>query len=170
MFQSLRQNSQIYIFHKGNNPELEIGTITNIPTLKPKYAIPPAFNQTQEMIVDLIVKVGDKTLNYNGLPAHLDIADSFSNGESVVISDSKDAMNSEIISFKKKSEDTINSVDTHKLIIQSCELILDKLNPEYAQKKQQQDEIITLKSQMEDVSKTLNNLTEMIETLTKKEK
>lgn len=170
MFQSLRQNSQVYIFHKGNNPSLETGVVTNIPVSKPKYAVPTTFGQPQEMVVDLVVKINDHMVNYNGLPAQLDIADSYSNGENIVISDSREAMNAEILSFKQKSVDTINSIETHKGIITNCDEILNSLNPEYAEKKQQQDEILTLKSQMSEVSKTLTTLTEMIGSLTRKEK
>lgn len=169
MFQSLRQNGQIYVFHKGNTPSLEIGTITNIPAPRPKYSVPVSFGQTQEMVVDVVAKIKDRLVNFSALPANADISDSFSNGESVVVSDNRDAMNAEILSFKQKSVDAINSVDVHKAIVSSCDGILDSLNPEYAEKKQQQDEISTLKSQMSDVSKHLASLTEMIETLTRKE-
>lgn len=168
MFQSLRQNSQIYIFYKGNNPILKVGTITNIPTAKPKYAVPTTFGQPQELVVDLVVKLDNQIVNYTGLPATLDIADSYSNGENIVISDSKEAMNAEILSYKQKSVDTINSIELHQHIVTSCDDILNNLNPEYAEKKQQQDEIQTLKNQMLDVSKNLAALTEMIGTLTRK--
>lgn len=168
MFQSLRQNSQIYIFHKGNNPSLEIGTVTNVPVPKPKYAVPPTFGQ-QELVVDLTVKINNQIVNYNGLPATLDIADSFSNGDQIVIADNREAMNAEILSFKQKSVDTINSIECHKQIITGCESILNSLNPEYAEKKKQQDEITTLKSQMSEVTQGLATLTEMMKTLTRKE-
>lgn len=121
------------------------------------------------MVVDLTVKVNNQIVNYNGLPANLDIADSFSNGESIVITDSREAMNAEILSFKQKSVDTINSIDFHKKVIAGCDDILNSLNPEYAEKKQQQDEISTLKTQMSEVSTSLAALTEMIKTLTGKE-
>lgn len=168
MFQSLRQNSQVYIFHKSEKPFLEIGTVVNIPTTKSKYGLPQTFGQTQEMVVDLVVKTDKQTLNYNGLPANLEIADSFSNGESVVVSDNRAAINAEILSYKQKSIDTINSINRHKDIVHTCEEILNNLNPEYAEKKQQQNEINTLKNQITDVSKTLTNLTEMVESLMKK--
>jgi hypothetical protein len=98
------------------------------------------------MVVDITVKIGDRIVNYNGLPAHLDIADSYSNGENIVISDSREAMNAEILSFKQKSIDAINSVDMHKSIINECDVIISNLNPEYAEKKQQQDEMLSLKA------------------------
>ena len=121
------------------------------------------------MVVDLTVKVNNQIVNYNGLPANLDIADSFSNGESIVITDSREAMNAEILSFKQKSIDTINSIDFHKKVVTGCDDILNSLNPEYAEKKQQQDEISTLKTQMTEVSQSLAALTEMMKTLTGKE-
>lgn len=169
MFQSLRQNSQIYIFHKGNKPVLEIGYVNNIPITKPKYQVPPTFGQAQEMIVDIQVKIGDQLVNYSGLPAQLDIADSYSNGDNVVISDNREAMNAEILSFKQKSQDIVNNIDLHKSIIEGCDLILNSLNPEFAEKKQQQDEIKTLKTQMTDMSNNLATLTQLIEKLTKQE-
>lgn len=169
MFQSLRQNSQIYIFHKGNNPILEIGYVVNIPITKPKYQVPPTFGHSQEQVVDLQVKVGDVMVNYSGLPAQLDIADSFSNGENVVISDNREAMNAEILSYKQKSLDVINNIDIHKNIISGCDDILNRLNPEFAEKRQQQDEIKTLKTQMNDMSQNLATLTGLIEKLTRQE-
>ena len=169
MFQALRQNSQIYIFHKGNKPILEIGQVTNIPVTRPKYSVTQTFGPSQELVVDLSVKVGERIVNYNSLPAQSDIADSYSNGENIVIYDSREAINSEIITFKQKSIDTINSIDIHKEIITECEQILNRLNPEYAEKKQQQDEISTLKNQMSQMSESLTSLTKYLEQLTRKE-
>ena len=103
MFQSVRPNSQIYIFHRGDNPRMEIGYVVNQPIPRPKYQLPAAFGQPQETVVDLVVKTNDQTYNYNNLPAQQDVADSVSNGESLIVSDSRDAISSEIINLKQKS-------------------------------------------------------------------
>lgn len=173
MFQSLRQNSPIYIFHKGTNPLLEVGTVTNVPVPRAKYPSIPNFGQPQEMIIDLTVKVGDRVVNYSGLPATAEIADSVSNGDSVVVSDSRGAMNAEIFSYKQRSIDIINSVDSHKAIIAGCDAILNDLNPEYAQKQQQQEELSKLKEQMNVMSQNMQSLMEtnkkLVEQLNKKE-
>ena len=73
MFQSLRQNSQIYIFYKGNKPSLNIGSVVNVSMPKPKYPITQTFGQSQEMVIDIIAKVNDVIVNYNSLPATLQI-------------------------------------------------------------------------------------------------
>ena len=155
MFQSVRPNSPIYVLHKGDNIRLETGYVVNQPIPKPKYQIPHTFGQPQEMIVDLVVKLNDTTVNYNSLPAQSDISDSFSNGENIVISDSRDAMNAEIMSTKQKSLDIINSIDYHKSLISQYDRLLSDFNPEMAEKQAQQKEIASLKSQMDEMSKNM---------------
>jgi hypothetical protein len=155
MFQSVRPNSPIYVLHKGDNVRLETGYVVNQPIPKPKYQIPHPFGQTQEMIVDLVVKLNDVTVNYNSLPAQADISDSYSNGENIVISDSRDAMNAEIMSIKQKSLDIINSVDYHKAMISQYDKLLLDFNPEVAEKQAQQQEIASLKSQIDQMNKNM---------------
>ena len=155
MFQSVRPNSPIYVFHKGENPRLETGYVVNQPIAKPKYQIPNTFGQPQELVVDLVIKLNDITVNMNSIPAQLDIADSYSNGENLVISDNKDAMNSEILSLKQKSIDIINSVPYHKNLISNYEKLLSDFNPEMAEKQAQQKEISELKAQMNEMSRNM---------------
>lgn len=167
MFQSLRPNSQIFIFYKGDNPRLEKGYIISSPVSRPKYQMTTNFNQN-ETVVDLSAKVNGQIINYNSLPAQLDIADSFSNGETIVVSDNKEAMNAEILSVKQKSIDIINSVEYHNKLIESCDLILSELNPEFAEKKAQQDEINILKTQMTDMASKMDILMETNRSLIEK--
>lgn len=164
MFQSLRQNSPIYVFHKGGQPALEVGTVTNVPVTKPKFSNSPIpqYGQPQEMIVDLVVKINDRIVNYNGIPAHSDAADTYSNGENIVVADSREAMNAEIFSYKQRSIDIINSVDQHKNIIASCDNILNDLNPEYAEKQQQQAELAQLKNQVANMAESMQKLIEQL--------
>lgn len=155
MFQSVRPNSPIYVLHKGDNPRLETGYVANQPIPKPKYQMPHTFGQPQEMIVDLVIKLNDISINLNSIPANLDIADSYSNGESIVISDSREAMNSEIISLKQKSVDLLNSMDYHKSLIACYDKLLSDFNPEMAEKQAQQQEIAGLRNQIDELSKSM---------------
>jgi hypothetical protein len=167
MFQSLRQNSPIYIFHKIDNPYLEIGTISTISLPKPKYAVPATFNNTQEMCVDIVVKINNNVVNYNNLPATLDIADSTSNGDNIVIASSKEAMNAEILSLKQKSIDELNRKEYNENIVRNCDKILADLNPEFAEKQAQKAEIDSLKLQMQEMSKNMQSLIELNKQLMK---
>jgi hypothetical protein len=168
MFQSVRPNSQIFIFHKGDTPRLEIGYVANQPVPRPKYQLPAAFGQPQEMVVDLVVKTNDQTYNYNNLPAQLDVADSMSNGESLIISDSREGLNSEIVNLKQKSIDIANSRDYHLSLVEKYDTILMELNPELAEKQEQKQEIDTLKNQMVEMSKSIAALMESNKALIEK--
>lgn len=162
MFQSLRAGSSIYILHKSGSPVMETGTIVSVSPPVPKYQITPVFGQPQEMVVDLVVKVNNQDMNYQKIPATADIADFGFNG--VVISDSKEAMNTEVVSLKNKSIEAINSVDFHKGVIEGCNKILEALNPEYAERQAQQSEINSLKAQMKELMDMNRSLLERLET------
>ena len=158
MFQSLRANSPIYIFYKGENPRLEIGYLNASPSIKPKYSMPQTFGQPQEMVVDLSVKVGSEIINFAGIPANVEIADAICKADNVIIADNKTAMNAEVLSIKQKSIDVIKSIDYHKALVAKCEKILLDLNPDFAEKEAQKKEINDLKAQVESMSKGLTEL------------
>ena len=155
MFQNLRQGNQIYILHKDNKPTLETGSVVSVSLPMPKYQVPPVFGQ-QEMVVDIVAKVNNADTTFQKLPASADIADFGSSG--IVISASREAMNAEVVSLKNKSIDAINSVDYHKGVIDGCDIILSGLNPEYAERQQQQAEINELKAQMAELIKINKDL------------
>ena len=156
MFQNLRSGNQVFILHKDGHPSMEIGSIVSVSMPMPKYQVPPVFGQAQEMVVDLVLKVNNVDTTYQKLPATADIADFGMSG--VVISTSRDAMNAEVMSLKNKSIDAINSVDFHKGVIEGCDVILAGLNPEFAERQQQQAEINDLKAQMAELIKINKDL------------
>lgn len=158
MFQSLRPNNQIFILHKDKSL-LEVGSVVSVSAPAPKYQVPQVFGQPQEMVVDVVVKVNNQDITYQKLPANLDIADFGNNG--IVIADNKLAMNSEIMSLKQKSVNILNSIDFHQQVITSCDKMLSDLNPEFAEKQQQQAEINELKTQVNDLTKGMADLMQM---------
>jgi len=160
-FQNLRPNNQVFILHKEGRPYIDKATVVSVSQPMPKYQVPQQFGQAPEMVVDLVVKVGEQNVTYQKLPANLDIAD-FGNTGMQVVSTSRDAMNAEVMSMKQKSIDHINSNPIHEDIISGCDDILQSINPEYAEKQQQQAEINGLKEQISKMSKSMSDLVEMI--------
>ena len=158
MFQSVRPNSQIFILHKGEKPFVETGIVVGQPLVKPKYSVPSAFGKPQEMVVDVAVKVNGDSVTYTNLPAQLDISDSYSNGENIVVADNREAINSEILSLKQKSTEIINSKEYHEGLLSCYEKMLSELNPEFAEKQAQKEEIENLKDQMSEMSKNISEL------------
>lgn len=155
MFQSLRANSLVYILHK-DTATLETGSVVSVSTPVPKYQVPQMFGTPQEMVVDLVVKINNQDVTYQKLPATLDIAD-FGTGN-IVLTDNREAMNSEVLGLKQKSSNILNSIDFHKDVISKCDALLSELNPEFAEKQQQQLEINALKSQYAEISKSITDL------------
>lgn len=145
MFQALRPNNQIFILQK-NKPVLDVGTVVSVSMPVPKYPMQPMFGQPQEMVVDIVAKVNNQDITYQKIPANLDVADFGNNG--IVLSDNKEAMNSEIMCLKQHSVDVINSVEYHQNLISECDKLLTSLNPDLAEKQAQKDRIDSLESQV----------------------
>ena len=141
---------------------VDIGFITNQPIPKPKYQVPPTFGQPQEMVVDLVVKVNNDTLNFNSIPAQADVADTYSNGETIVISPSREAINAELVSEKQKSLDIVKSQPYHEKRASVCDVLLGQLNPEFAEKQNQKEEISQLKEQMNSLTAQVGRLVEAL--------
>ena len=111
MFQSLRPNSQIFVLHRGDNLSIESGFVSNVSIPRPKFNQQPILGKPQELVVDISVKLNSQVVNYNNLDAAADIAESYSNGENIVIATSREAMNSELSNLKQRSYDIINSME-----------------------------------------------------------
>lgn len=170
MFQNLRQNNQIFVLHKESAPYLETGTVVSVTAPVPKFPMPGFPAQAgfappgAEMTVDLTVKINGQDVNFQKLPANAEIAD-FGAGNSIVVSASRDAMNAEVAALKQRSADIIGSVDFHKGVIDGCDKVLAALNPEFAEKREQQEEIASLKRQMGGLSEAVERIARMTEAL-----
>ena len=162
MFQNLRINSTLYILHKDAVPYIEYGSVVNVSAPKPKYPSAPPLGQfpQMEMVVDVVVSINGQNTNLQGLPAGQDIADFGHNGN-IVVSSSRDAINNEISMMKQKSNDILGRVDFHRNVITACDKMLTELNPEVAEKQKQEQEISTLKGQMQEMSQNMAALMEM---------
>ena len=165
MFSNLRPNSQLYILHKDSTPYVEIGQVVSVSQPQPRYQV-NNFMAPQELVVDVVVSINGNNITLQKLPANLDVADQGTTNGALFISTSRDAMNTEVNTLRQKSLDIINSVDYHKKIVQDCELLLQRLNPEFAEQKQQKQEIDMLKSQM---SEMMSGMKELMAQLKSKE-
>lgn len=138
-----------------------MGQVVSVSQPRPRYQS-NNFMVPQEQVVDVVVSVNGNNINLQSLPANLDVADQGSLNGSLFITSSKDAMNSEINSMRQKSLDIINSVEHHKKVMQDCEILLQRLNPEFAEQKQQKQEIDMLKSQMAEMMNGFKDFKEIM--------
>lgn len=144
MFQSLRTNQQFYILYKGAQPRLETGFVTQVTQPVTKFPSMP-YGQ-QEMVVDVHVNVDGAQRQFQQLPANKESAD-FGTGN-VFVTSNRDAMNAELNNLKNESTGIINRYEEERQKIVRYDEIIMQLNPEFAEKQRQEQEISTLKNQM----------------------
>ena len=146
MFQSARVNQPIYILYKEAVPRLEIGSITQVTQPMVKFPTIPQYGQPQEHVVDVHANVGGADFGAGN----------------VFVSINRDAMNAEIENLKKASEEHLRRVDEERQKIVKYDEILMQLNPEFAEKQRQEQEIATLKNQVAQLAQTNSNLESMM--------
>ncbi len=156
MFQGLRTNSLFYVLDKGENPNLRIGQVVSVSNPQTKY---PTFNngftpQPMETVVDVKVKLDDEEVDFKQLPANGQIA----NDKNLVVSDNKDAMSSEVDAMLRQSKAILESVDYNKRVVESCEGMLQQLNPQIAKEKEQTEKINKLEGKVSGIEGKIDKM------------
>lgn len=156
MFQGLRTNSLFYVLDKGENPNLRIGQVVSVSNPQTKY---PSFNngftpQPMETVVDVKVKLGDEEVDFKQLPANGQIA----NDKNLVVSDNKDAMSAEVDAMLRQSRAILESVDYHERVVESCEGMLQQLNPQIAKEKEQTEKINKLEGKVSGIEGKIDKM------------
>jgi hypothetical protein len=156
MFQGLRTNSLFYVLDKGENPNLRIGQVVSVSNPQTKY---PTFNngftpQPMETVVDVKVKLGDEEVDFKQLPANGQIA----NDKNLVVSDNKDAMSVEVDAMLRQSKAILESVDYNKRVVESCEGMLQQLNPQIAKDKEQTEKINKLEGKVSGIEGKIDKM------------
>lgn len=157
MFSALRPGAVLYILDKSADLVVKVGYVENVTTQRPMYkTYNPAvsFGTNMQTVVDVSVKIGNDKKDFVGLPSNESI---HSHGD-YVVSESREAMISEVDAMLQNSKDILNSVDQHKATITACERILKELNPVYAKEQERDTAIDSLTSQVNDIKDTLSRL------------
>lgn len=156
MFQGLRTNSLFYVLDKGENPNLRVGQVVSVSNPQTKY---PTFNngftpQPMETVVDVKVKLGEEEVDFKQLPANGQIA----NDKNLVVSDNKDAMSAEVDAMLRQSKAILESVDYNKRVVESCEGMLQQLNPQIAKEKEQTEKINKLEGKVSGIEGKIDKM------------
>lgn len=144
MFQGLRQGALIYILDK-RKPELTTAQVISVSNPMPRYnATTPMAGI--EQVVDISAMTATGQIDYKQLPAMASVANFGT--ESVVVSDSKEAMTAEVEAMTRASQAVLASVPYHQNIVSKRDEMLLQLNPEAAKAKQQEQEIASLNAKI----------------------
>lgn len=160
MFQGLRQNALFYILEKGEDLRLRVGQVVSVSNPQPKYGQygTASYITHPEMTVDVRVKVDDETLDFRQLNASASIA----NSGSVVVSDSKEAMNAEVEGLLRTSRSVLDSVAYHEKMLASGDMVLRELNPSFRKEKEQEEKITMIEDEVVGIKDTLGEMMSML--------
>lgn len=165
MFQSLRIGAPLYVLHK-NELKIEQGTVTFVSQPVNQFG-QVVYNNSQPANVNIQIQVQDQQLpiDLKNIPATLTIADC---GNNRVVSESKDAIITEISILKNNSLKVLNSIEQHKEIVQKCDLLLQELNPQVKIEAERSQEIAGLKSEVNGMKDDMTEIKGMLTKLLNK--
>lgn len=135
MFQNLRQNNQIFVLHKESAPYLETGTVVSVTAPVPKFPM-PGFPAQAGFAPPGAEMTVDLTVKINGQDVNFQ----------------KLPANAEIADFGAGNSIVVSASR-------------DAMNAEVAEKREQQEEIASLKRQMGGLSEAVERIARMTEAL-----
>ena len=156
MFSTLRKGASVYILDRTSEPEVKIGYVDNVTLPRPIY---PTYNPAvslgtnMQRVVDITVRVDDDKKEFC-VPADLSI---HTYGD-YTLSESKEAMISEVDSLMKNSQDILDSMDKEKQNVAAYQNILKTLNPVYAKEQERDTAIESLTQQVDGIHSALERL------------
>lgn len=162
MFSALRQGNLLHIIEKTENGLIyKAGQVTMIKEHQPQlnqFGIPQNFTNPNEKYVDIEVKIGEEVIQLPKFNGNHNIGI----WGNKVISDNRDAINSELDGMLCASKQHLESVPYHELIIKTGDNIKRELNPQFAKEKEQEEKISNLEDKMGNIEDTLTNMMGML--------
>ena len=154
MFSALSQGSPVYILDKTSSPEYKVGEIVGVtyPKINP-YG--------PQNTVDLKVKIDGSIQEFNSVPSINSIISY--NGGKIVISENKQGIQSEVENILQNSKQILDNIDSYKQNITDCELILKKLNPQFAVDKERDERLSNLENRFDGVESKLDKIFNLIQ-------
>ena len=167
MFQNVRKGTPIYLLHR-NEAKVEIGEVVGVSMAQPLFN--HSYQNGQYLqpknVVDIQVSINGKTINLQKLPADATIADD--NG--MVVSESRDAILTEIDILKKNSQKMLESMDYHKEVVAKCEALCAELNPHLKKEVEQAKEMNVLRDQVSSLRDDMVDIKSMLTKFLNKKK
>lgn len=156
MFSTLRQNSSLYVLDKKDSPVLKKGIVESVSPQRSRVG--SFYGQPLDMVVDITINIDGTSQEFKNIPANLSIA----NDGNIVLSETKEAMSTEVDSMLSISKQIVESVEYHKTVIEKCEQILKDLNPQFAKDKMQEEKINSLETRIGGVENSLDDIKAML--------
>lgn len=134
-FQGLSNGMPFYVLRKSDKPFLEVGVVKSksqpraqYPTQTPNIGI----GLQMQQVIDIVATINGKDETFQNLPMNVEIAQRGND----TFSGSREAMLQAVDSMLQTSKKAIEQVPYHKSVIAESEKMLEVLNPQYAENKQ----------------------------------
>ena len=156
-FQSLGQGSPFYILRQGEKPILEVGVVKSKSQARAKFPTQtPNLMQGLQMqqVIDVVATVDGKDETFHDVPLNVEIAQK----GNVTFSGSREAMLQAVDGMLQSSKKAIEQVGYHNSVISESEKMMEVLNPQYAENKQQARTIKDLQERADKQDKKLDDI------------
>lgn len=134
-FNSLGSGNPFYVLRKSEKPVLEVGVVKSKTQPRPKFATQTPnimAGMQMQQVIDVVATINGKDETFSEVPINVEIAargnDTFSG--------SREAMLQAVDAMLQTSKKAIEQVPYHKGVIAETEKMLEVLNPQYAENKQ----------------------------------
>ena len=166
-FNSLANGSPFYILRQGEKPILQVGVVKQKSQPRAKWPTQtPNIMQGMQMqqVIDVIVTVDGKDENFPEIPLNAEIAQR----GNITFSGSREAMLQAVDGMLQTSKKALEQVEYHKLVISESEKMMETLNPQYAEGKQQARTIKDLQARQDEQGKMLSDIYAMVQKIVPK--
>lgn len=154
MFSALNQGSLVYILDKTDKLKYSIGEV--VGTTIPQFAT----DGTNQMVMNIKVKVGDATTDFNNIPSNSSIV-TYKGGKTI-IAETKQQIQAEVESILHKANYTLEHIEDIKDEAKQAESILKSIDTNYAKDKARDEEIASLKDKVSGVESKLDKILDIV--------
>ena len=166
-FNSLGNGSPFYILRQGEKPILEVGVVKQKSQPRAKFPTQtPNIMQGMQMqqVIDVVATINGKDETFTEIPVNVEIAQK----GNVTFSGSREAMLQAVDTMLQTSKKALEQVPYHKSVISESEKMMETLNPQYAENKQQARTIQDLQERADKQEKLLADIYSMVQKIAPK--
>ena len=166
-FQSLGQGSPFYILRQGEKPILEVGVVKQKSQARAKFPTQtPNIMQGMQVqqVIDVIATINGKDETFSEIPINVEIAQR----GNVTFSGSREAMLQAVDAMLQTSKKALEQIPYHKSVISESEKMMEALNPQYAENKQQTRTILDLQERADKQEKMLSDIYALVQKIAPK--
>ena len=161
-FQSLVNGAPFYILRQGEKPILEVGIVKSKSQPRAKFPTQtPNIMQGMQMqqVVDVVATINGKDETFQDIPVNVEIAQR----GNATFSGSREAMLQAVDNMLQGSKKALEQIDYHKSVISESEKMMETLNPQYAENKQQARTIKDLQERADKQDKKLDDIYSLLQ-------